>query len=162
MKRKIRLSPRFRDKEKNCPLAWISVRSRYGDFAPIHFCIDTGAGYSALTIPIARQEGITYPQAAVARGTASGLVGQVVRYRGVIQVRLFDEDFTWPCDFLDTAGPASVEPYGVIGRAGFVDDFAFCLDKPFFTLRRRGPMWRRLLTSLFPPWTPEHHFDQPL
>src|SRR5438309_2119231 len=121
MKRKVRLSSRGRNTEENCPLVYIRVRSRYGDFARVRFCIDTAADYSALPIPTAQQEGISYPQGAVARGTAAGLVGQVTRYRGIISVRLFNEDFTWPCDFLETAGPASVDPYGVIGRAGFVD-----------------------------------------
>src|SRR5262249_12004922 len=127
MKRKIHLSSRSSSGEENCPFVRIRVRTRYGDFVPVRFFIDTGADYSALPIPIARRLGFVSPQTAASQGMATGLVGSVLRYGGVLHLRLFNEDFTWPCDFLDAAGPASVDPYGVLGRAGFTRDFAFCL-----------------------------------
>jgi hypothetical protein len=121
------------------------------------FCIDTGADVSALPVSLANFEGIAYPRDEASRSTVTGLLGQATRYRGSLRVRIFNEEFTWPCDFLDTSGPASVRTYGVIGRAGFLDDFAFCINKPYFTLRRRK--WR---TLFLPPWTPTHRADQSL
>jgi hypothetical protein len=136
----------------------LRVRGAFGEFTPVSFCIDTGADFSALPIPLAQHEGIAYPRDETRRSIASGLIGSVSKYRGVLRVRVFGEDFVWPCDFLESAGPASAHPYGVIGRAGFLDVFTLCIEKPVFTLRRRGSFWKRFL----PPWTPKHPIDQPL
>jgi hypothetical protein len=159
MKRKFSLSRRPGSVGlQDCAIVLLQVRSAFGDLTPLLFCIDTGADYSALPIPLACREGIAFPRDEARRSIASGLVGSVAKYRGVLRVRIFSEDFVWPCDFLDTSGPASAIPYGVIGRAGFLDAFALCVEKPLFTLRRRGSFWKRLL----PPWTPTHNIDQPL
>ena len=53
-------------------------------------------------------------------------------------VRIAGLEYSWPCDFLEVPGPSSASPYGVIGRAGFLDDFAVCVVKPDWTLRRRN------------------------
>jgi hypothetical protein len=158
MKRKIRLSgrpPRYAPQDG--PLARIEVRNRYGLFVSILFCIDSGADVSAIPTALAQSEGIPYPHDEASRATAAGLVGSVVRYRGSLRVRIAGADYSWPCDFLEAPWPSSTEPYGVIGRAGFLDDFAFCIDKPYFTLRRRK-WWKLFL----PPWTPEHDANDPL
>ena len=163
MKRKIRLSfRRPNDERQDCPLVRIQVRSGHADLVIVSFCIDTGADFSALPLSLALKEKITVQRSEANRGIAAGLVGKVNRYRGMLPVRLFGENFTWPCDFLDSAGPTSVKQYGVIGRAGFLDDFAFCLDRPYFTLRRRYSGWRWLTAALLPPWTTRHEPDQPL
>jgi hypothetical protein len=155
MKRKIRLSER--SGREDCPLVLINVLTRLGTVAPIRFCIDTGADVSALSIDLARREAIIYPPDERSRGVVTGLVGSVSRYRGTVRVQIAGLSYTWPCDFLDTTGPASFEPYAVIGRAGFVDDFAFCLNKPYCTLRRRT------FRALFlPPWTPTHQVEDSL
>jgi hypothetical protein len=160
MKRKVRLSRRRTTGGlEDCPMVRVRVFTRYGDLTILPFCIDTGADCSALSIALARRDGIAFPQSEESRGTATGLVGQVQRYRGVLRVRMFGADYAWPCDFLDTAGSGSPS-YGVLGRAGFTDDFAFCLSKPYFTLQQRQPLWRWLVTSVLLPWPPEHPVDQ--
>jgi hypothetical protein len=154
MKRKVRLSRRPpHGTREDCPLAWLWVRDRLGTYAKVRFCLDTGSDVSALPISLARLEQIPFPRDEAARGTAAGLVGSVDRYRGSLTVRIAGIDYTWPCEFLDTTGPLSADPYGVIGRAGF----AFCLNKPYFTLRRR-----KFWTIFLPPWTLMHRVDEPL
>jgi hypothetical protein len=147
------------------PLVRINVRSRYGDCAPIPFCIDTGADLSALPVFLAEQRGIAIPKSEHSRGRVSGLVGSVDRYRGVIRLRIFGEDFAWPCDFVESQGPARVRSYGVLGRAGLIAAFNVCIKSPWLTLDRRRdhlPIWQRLLLALMPSWPREHPADQPL
>jgi hypothetical protein len=143
-KRKIPLSRRpGQGSLEDSPMVRLWVRSAYGEFAKLTFCIDTGD-----CLP---------PR----RGQAIDCVGpgwERQQVPCVLHVRILSEDFAWPCDFLESSGPASANPYGVIGRAGFLDAFAFCIEKPVFTVRRRGSFWNRLL----PPWMPMHPIDQPL
>jgi hypothetical protein len=155
MKRKILLTRR--GARMDCPLVPIHVLTRIGTVVPILFCIDTGADVSAIPLLLARREVINYPSDEASRGTAVGLVGSVGRHRGSVRVRIAGDWYTWPCDFIDAPGPSSVDPYGIIGRAGFLDDFAFCVNKPDFTLRRR-----KFWTIFLPPWTPGHEADEPL
>jgi hypothetical protein len=141
----------------DCPMVQLRVYDRVGDTVELPFCIDTAADFSALPIALAQREWIPFPQTDANRSTAAGLVGSVTKYRGVLRVRIGNEEFSWPCDFLDAAGPPTVDPYGVNGRAGFLDDFAFCVNKPYFTLRRR-----KLWAIFLPPWTPKHDAGEPL
>ncbi len=163
MKRKIPLSPRYPGSLIRAPLVRLLVRTRYGTFAPMRFLVDSGADFSAVPVDLAQREAIPFPRTEAARSVATGLVGAVERYRSLIHVRLFGEEFDWPCDFLDSppgAGP-SVREYAVIRRAGFLGDFRFCLDDRWLTLaRRRGalPWWRRPL----PRFAHEHAPDDPL
>jgi hypothetical protein len=146
------------------PLVTICVRSRYGDFAEVRFCIDTGADLTAIPVSLAEREGIAYPRDEHSRGRAGGLVGAVDRFRGSVHLRLFGEDFTWPCDFVELARSTDLK-YGVIGRAGFLDAFHFCIKGAYLTLERRlddRPLWQRILLSLLPSWTRTHPADQPL
>jgi hypothetical protein len=145
------------DRVKDCPLVWLSVRSRYGDFPAVRFSLDPGADASAIPIALARRLGIAFPQDEASRATAAGLVGRADRFRGLLNVQIAGVEYSWPCDFIDAPGPSSVDPYGVIGRAGFLDDFAFCVNKPYFTLRRR-----KLWAIFLPPWTPKHDAGEPL
>jgi hypothetical protein len=107
--------------------------------------------------------------------TAGGLVGSVTRYRWVLVVSLAGFQHVWPCDFLDSPlprgsggqGPASVgaELYGVLGRAGFLDDYAICIGDGYLTITRQGRLrrwlhrlWRRLWS-----WLARHRSpDEPL
>jgi hypothetical protein len=166
MTRRIRLAdPDGPEMGGQCPLVKVLTRSRWGDFAEVQFCIDTGADLTSLPVYLAEREGIAYPRDEDSRRRAGGLVGSVDCYRGTIQLRIFGEDFTWPCRFLDSPPPASREAYGVIGRAGFLAAFHFCIKGAYLTLERRlddRPLWQRLLLSLLPPWTRTHAADQPL
>jgi hypothetical protein len=163
MKRKILLSPRHPGSNVLAPMVTLLVRTRYGTFAPLPFAVDSGADTSALPVDLAQREGILFPRTEAARSVATGLVGAVERYRGLIHVRLFGEEFDWPCDFLDAPPHTApiVRAYGVLGRAGFLGAFRFCLDDRWLTLaRRRGalPWWRLLL----PRFAREHAPDLPL
>jgi hypothetical protein len=147
------------------PIVKIRVRSRYGDFTVVPFCIDTGADLTAIPVSLAEDEGIAYPRDEHSRGRSGGLVGAVDRFRGSVHLRLFGEDFTWPCDFVDSPRPTTQRPYGVIGRAGFLAAFHFCIKGDYLTLQRRldgRPLWQRLLLCLLPAWTRTHPADQPL
>src|SRR4051812_41011978 len=127
MKCKVRLSRRYPHSPADLPFALLFVRSSFGDRTEVPFSIDTGADYTSIPISLARRLGIGFRQDEANRGSVSGLVGQTTRYRDQIHLRLLDCHFAWPCDFVASAGPASVRRYGVIGRAGFVDDFGFCI-----------------------------------
>jgi hypothetical protein len=171
MKRRLPLRPRQRGRtEVLVPLVTILVRTRYGTWAPIRFTVDTGADVTAIPIPLAQDEAIPFNRSESVRGVASGLVGSVERYRGHLQVRLFGEDFLWPCDFLDAppsqgAPSATTRRHAVLGRAGFLAAFHLCMDEDFLTLQRRlnhKPWWFRLARPLLPPWVVSHAVDAPL
>ncbi len=164
MKRKVRL-PDFVIQGHRCgdPVVTINVRTRFGTFAPLRFLVDTGATLSNVPIPLARQEGIPFDRSPVARGRSRGLVGSVERFRGALHLRIFGEEFHWPCDFLDEA-PGSMRDYAVLGRAGLIDAFKVCIAAPFVTIARRLghlPWWLRL-AHLVPRPAPEHPADVPL
>jgi hypothetical protein len=145
------------------PLVTVNVRDGRGDYVPVRFCIDTGAVVTSLTIALAESKGIAFARDERSRGTASGLVGTVAKYPGFLDVRLFGEQFRWPCAFLDAAGPASREPYGVIGRIGFLASFNACIERPWCRVERRCdhlPFWRRLLARLTPSRL--HPYNVPL
>ncbi len=170
MKRRLYLLPRPGGRDDLLvPAVTLSVRTRYGTFAPIRFTVDSGADFTAMPIGLAQEEAIPFDRSDSTRGLASGLVGAVERYRSPLRVRLFGEDFAWPSDFL--AGPSqagSSSPqrrYAVLGRAGFLAAFHVCLDEDFLTIQRRlndRPWWFRLGRPLLPPWIVSHDVDVPL
>jgi hypothetical protein len=147
------------------PLVTVNVRSRYGDFAAIPFCIDTGADLAALPTSLAQQEGIAFSRSADRHGRVGGLVGSVDRFRGVIHLRIFGDDFTWPCDFIESQGPPGRLASGVLGREGLLAVFNVCIKAPWLTIERRRdhlPAWQRILLSLVPSFSREWPFDEPL
>jgi hypothetical protein len=134
-----------------CPLPafTIQVRDRYGLYVPMLFRIDTAADFSTILASIARDKGLPFREHAV--GRVRGLAGVVERYRDRIHVNIADREYDWPCDFLRAPVSASHETTGhtlppVLGRAGFLDEFGFCMDPESFTLTRLGPLrrwWRQ-------------------
>src|SRR5262245_7132138 len=117
MKRRVRLTEaRGGGFGGDRPLVTLAVRSRYRTYTPIWFCIDSAADLSAIPLRLAEQEKIPFPRTEQARGRSTVLVGAVPRYRGLIHVRLFGEEFDWPCDFLESQVPPGRQGYGVIGR----------------------------------------------
>lgn len=161
MKRKIPLTSRRSHQPSDAPLVALWVYSRYGDVTPVQFCIDTGADRCALPASLAVREGIEFPRTESARVSVGGLVGSASAYRGSLRVRALGEDFTWPCEFVENTGQ-SVQRYGVLGRAGFLEDFHFCLRKPYFTLQRRHNSLLRRLSAALTPWAARHAADEPL
>src|SRR2546423_759025 len=103
MKRHIRLGGREGPVPGGfCPLVTINVQRRRGDYARVRFCIDTGADQSSLPTWLAEANGIPFQRDEYSRRTAAGLVGSVTSYQDFINVRLFNEEFRWPCAFLVT------------------------------------------------------------
>jgi hypothetical protein len=169
MKVKVRLAERHSG-GLLCPrpevILW--VRTQYLDYTPVRFVVDTGSDVSAMSIAVARQEGIPFPQTLAARGRAGGLVGAVDSFRGILRVRVRGEEFEWPCDFLLSPAEsptAGVRHLPVLGRAGFREEFAMCVDGDFLFIRRRWPSrpwWYRLARRLIPPFAAEHPIRVPL
>lgn len=150
------------------PEVLIRVASRYG-WSPIRFSFDTGADLTTIPIPLARREGIVFPESESTRGIATGLVGSTSRYRSTIRVNIGGEGFEWPCDFLVPPSSASqwagADAYGVLGRAGFLSAFIACIDNECLVLRRRyleRPGWYRLIRRLWPLFQKPHPPRDPL
>jgi hypothetical protein len=147
------------------PIVTINVRSRSGALSALHFCVDSGADLTTIPIDLAEEAGIAIPRSHLTRGRSSGLTGTVEHYRSVIHLRMFDEDFSWPCVFVEGRGPASRLPYAALGRAGFASAFNACIADPHVTIERRRdhlPAWQRFLLSLVPSWARDHPWDEPL
>jgi hypothetical protein len=170
MKRKLQLAPGLPvgpDDDVGIPVLTLWVRTRYGDFADVPFVVDTGADCTSMPASFAQSKGIPFSRAAANRGLVSGLVGSVERYRGSIQVRIGAELFDWPCDFLLAPPPAAarrrIRPPVVLGRAGFLSDFAVCLDDATLTIERRPHSgWQRLRRLFVPRLARWHPYDTPL
>jgi hypothetical protein len=145
------------------PEVTLWVRTRY-DYIPLRFHIDTGADCSAIPMARARREGIEFPSTPASRGTAASLLGSVDRYLGSLHVRIAGEEFDWPCSFLsppttpaligsEGMSRSTLQEYAVLGRAGFLIDFALPIDGDYLTLTRRHshrPWWYRAGRKLWP------------
>jgi hypothetical protein len=147
------------------PRVTLQVGTRYG-YAALKFYFDTGADLVTVPITLARHEGIEFPESEATRGVATGLVGATTKYRGTIRVRIRRDVFVWPCDFLvGSATATAAEDYYVLGRAGFLREFAACVDDEYFKIRRRfrdRPWWYRAARRLWPVVSRLHPADQPL
>jgi len=129
----------------------LRVRDRYGALAELYFRIDPGADLTAVPISVAQQEGISFRE--TIPGVARGLVGAVARFRDRIRIVIAGREHDWPCDFIKEAMPAGGTPRplwqtSVLGRAGFLDEYAFTIDSGYFILTRLGPI-RRWLRRLY-------------
>jgi len=133
----------------------LRVRDRYGILVPIRFRVDTGADVTTMLIPFARRKGIAFREDQP--GRAQGLAGVIGRFRDRIQVVIAGRDYDWPCDFLQPPATTGQGLAGqglppVLGRAGFLDDFAFCLGKEYLTLTRLTAWqrwWQRRLPAIW-------------
>ena len=150
------------------PMVTLRVATPYG-FRTVRFWFDSGADVTMIPVPLARREGIEFPESPAARGTATGVAGRTSRYRGSLRVLIAGEGFAWPCDFL--VPPPSVPQgstlyeYGLLGRAGFLAAFAVCLDAKHFHLQRNfldRPRWYRLFRRFWPLFPKRHDARDPL
>jgi hypothetical protein len=70
------------------------------------------------------------------------------RFRDRLRVRIGNCEHSWPCDFVEVPSEAqqgtTEAPYGLPGRAGFLDEYAVAIDSGFLIITRLGPV-RRLL-----------------
>jgi hypothetical protein len=124
------------------PEVTIRVRSRYRDFFPMRFAIDTGADVTAILIPRADSKGIPYQK--TRPGRATGMVGTAAEFRDTIRVFLAGREYDWPCNFIEATGAlatSSRERLPVLGRAGFLDAFNFGMGDGYFVLTRRGSLY---------------------
>src|SRR5216683_1984211 len=162
MKRKLRLV-RWVAAGVPCdrPEVTVWVRTRYDGYAKVRFVVDTAADFTALPISVAEREGIDFSRSEATRGTARGLVGAVEKYLGSLHVRLADEEFDWPCDFLMSPASSTPQTPGqrlprrlpILGRAGFLAAYAIGIDGNYLTVARRGTSrqwWYRRWQTLLP------------
>jgi len=150
------------------PLLTLRVRDRYGGFVPIRFRIDTGADVTTIPVTKARNDRISFREGQP--GRAQGLAGVVGLFRGRIHVLIAGRGYDWPCNFLQAPavqgqGLGGQELPPVLGRAGFLEDFAFCLDDEHFTLTRQGTWrrwWRHRCSALWSSFGLLHEPTEPL
>jgi hypothetical protein len=138
------------------PRIVLRIRDRYGLLVPLDFRIDSGSDCAALPLSVAQREGIGYGEER--RGTVAGLVGATEKFRDVIRVVIAGREHVWPCDFVRVPPPAPgrlPDPLlqaGVLGRAGFLDDYALAIDSGYLILTRLGPVRRWLRRCLHAVW----------
>jgi hypothetical protein len=98
----------------------VEIVTSHGGTRKLRFVCDTGADHMVIPVYVARHMGIHYRQEYP--GTLSSSVGGSVRcYYDFIQARssLSGRTHRWVCAFAD-----SLQARLVIGRSGFLDDFA--------------------------------------
>jgi hypothetical protein len=154
----------------NCPfpVVRLRVRDRYGSLAELNFRVDTQADFTSIPVPTAREEHIPFSQER--ERTAFGLVGEAIIYCDRVRVVIAGREHDWPCHFVNT--PPSRQPGhqprelpAVLGRAGFLDEYAIAVDSGYLIVTRIGPFrrWlRRCLHALWKQWGMVHAEDSPL
>ncbi len=98
------------------------------------------------------------------------MTGAVRVFRDRIRVVIAGREHEWPCDFIQPAqdpetGQPLPELQPVLGREGFLHDYAICLDSGFLTVTRLTPLrrcWRRVLHALGKRLGWVHPLDRPL
>lgn len=159
----------------HCPEITLLVRTSLGG-VPLRFVVDTGADLTAVPIQRARAERIDISRDAV-QGQATGMHGQTIaKLRDWITFQIAGRRYRWPCDFVlvpPAAAPVRrsghTQPDSVLGRAGFLREFAVCIDDQYLkiTCRNRScPWWRRwwykLRYGLFPlTWDASRPLGEP-
>jgi hypothetical protein len=147
------------DASSPLPQVTLRVYDRYDMLANTTFRIDTGADLTTLSVSFARRHGIPFTTDAPSR--ARGMVGVVTSYPGEIKIVLGGREHVWPCLFVDS--PTELDP--VLGRAGFLDEYACAIDDGFLIITRLGPVRRFLRRCLHLWWritSQVHDADQPL
>jgi hypothetical protein len=122
-----------------------------------------------MPLALARQEQIPYQEAQP--GVAAGLVGTTTRFRGRLRIVLAGKEHDWPSDFVDVPPPAPgrlPDPLledPVLGRAGFLDEYAFAVTKGFAIITRLGTLrclWLRLVQTFWSWCGLVHPLNRPL
>ncbi len=101
-----------------------------GDTAKLRFFFDTGADLMVIPVYVARHEGIAFRQDYP--GTLASSVGGTTRcFYDFVQVRssLTGKTHRWVCAFAE-----SVQARLIIGRSGFLDDFAAAVRGKYFVV----------------------------
>jgi hypothetical protein len=137
-------------------VARLKVRDRYGAIAELKFRVDTQADITTIPISVAEKEAIPFTKARA--GTARGIAGKIAKYRDRIRVVIAGREHDWPCDFTEPAtDPESNRPLEdlapVLGRAGFLKEYAIAVDSGYLIITRIGPIRRWLRQQLHDLWT---------
>jgi hypothetical protein len=149
-------------------VVWLRVHDRYGALAELNFWVDTQADVTTIPVNTAAKEQIPYTK--TREGTARGVAGKVKMYRDRLRVVIAGREHDWPCDFTEPAlDPETKQPLmdltPVLGRAGFLNDYAVTVDSGFLIITRIGPLrrWlRRLLHRLWRFCGMVHPISRPL
>jgi hypothetical protein len=138
------------------PLVMLRVRDRYGLLVSLPFRIDTGADCTAIPTDLARREHLPFQQTQMEM--VGGLVGTTQKFRDRLRVVIAGREHDWPCDFIDVPPPAAgrrpdpLLQIPVLGRVGFLDEFAVAIDSGYVILTRLGPLRRLLRRGLHRVW----------
>jgi hypothetical protein len=101
---------------------------------------------------------------------ARGIAGKVRKYRDRLQLLIAGRAHDWPCDFTEPAIDAETRQLlpdlaPVLGRAGFLGEYAFAIDSDYLIITRIGPLrrWlRRRLHQLWKLFGMVHSLERPL
>ena len=154
MKARIPLSPRTVEGiECPFPLVRLSVRDKFGALAPMDFRVDTQADFTTISTRTAQREWIPYSEGRPR--VAAGLVGEAHVYRDRIRIVLAGAEHDWPCEFLKPPIPVDSrrELLPVLGRTGFLDEYAIAVDSGYLIITRIGPIRRWLRKLRDELWT---------
>lgn len=137
------------------PVVRLKVRDRYGTFAHLDFRVDTQADAAAIPVRLAEREAIPFSR--TQDGTVRGVAGRVKKYRDRIRLVIAGREHDWPCDFLEPAiDPQTNQPLPdllpVLGRAGFLQEYAITVDSDYLTVTRIGPIRRWLRQRVQKLW----------
>jgi hypothetical protein len=152
-----------------CPLPIVTLRVRdaLGILVPMRFRVDTAADCTAVPTTIAALFGISFQRARAS--DALGMVGTARKYRDRLRVVIGGREHSWPCDFVEAPAQSSQRhstlPPSVLGRAGFLDEYALSIDDGFLIITRLGPirrLCRRGLRSIWSLTGQIHPVDKPL
>jgi hypothetical protein len=167
---KVRLKLRSRrvgNVECPLPVVRLQVRDRHGTLARLYFRLDTQADFTTIPIAKAETEGIPFSRAR--ESTGFGLVGETTMYRDRVRVIIAGREHDWPCHFIQVSAarqPSTREELlPVLGRAGFLDEYAVAVDSGYLIITRLGPVRRLLRRGLHRLWKAfgmVHPPDRPL
>jgi len=145
-----------------CPRAEIvmEVRTRDGDFVSMRFILDTGSDITTISVARARAFDLEFDDAPENEVDITGSTGRGRGYRDAMTARIQGMEFRWPCAFSnlpvreESPSAQLSEPrsrHSLLGRAGFQNDWEFCIDDYFLTLVYRSrfrrwwkALWRKL------------------
>jgi hypothetical protein len=88
-------------------------------------------------------------------------------FRDRLRVVIAGRTHEWPCNFIDVPAEAAGHPIlsPVLGRAGFLDEYAVAIDAGFLVITRLGRVRRLLRRYLHRLWALTgrlHPAEQPL
>jgi hypothetical protein len=132
------------------PVVRLRVRTRYGTLIELDFRVDTQADFTSIPISRARRQAIPFSAAHERR--ALGLVGETTVYRDRVRIVLAGREHDWPCHFVHVPASREGDLPPVLGRAGFLDEYAIAVDSGFLIITRLGPICRRLRQVLHSLW----------